>query len=202
MKKRNTVHAHSAVRQREIIEAALACFTKKGFTETSVADICQAAGASTGSVYHHFKSKNGVAAAIYLEGIRDYQTGMVNRLSSQTDPLSGIVAVVAYHLNWVESHPAWARFLFHYRHADFMADAEDAMNRLNAEFAQGMGQWFRRHIQAGDIKPLPRDVIIALLLGPCQEFARLYLAGHAVTSVTEAAETMAASVWAALKTGP
>ena len=201
MKTLNATHASSKNRRRQIIEAALACFTDKGFTDTSIMDICKKADASTGSVYHHFKSKGKLAAAIYLEGIRDYQTGMVKTLSKRKSARDGIYAVIRYHLVWVKKNPDWARFLFQKRHAEYMDDSENEMKRLNTEFAQGMSAWFQTHIRAGQIKPLPRDVIIALLLGPCQEFARLYISGYARTDVSSAAESLAAGVWTSLGVG-
>ena len=33
------------------------------------------ARASIGSIYHHFRSKEQLAAALYVEGLRDYQEG-------------------------------------------------------------------------------------------------------------------------------
>ncbi|ABW66267.1 TetR/AcrR family transcriptional regulator [Desulfosudis oleivorans] len=198
MKKPNTIHAASCGRQRQIIEAALACFTEKGFPATSIADICKKAGASTGSVYHHFKSKGRLAAAIYLEGVRDYQAGMIDALSKETTAKGGIFAIVQYHLTWVKTHPEWARFLFQKRHAEYMDDTEDRMKQLNAEFVKQMSAWFAKHMESGAIRPLPRDVFSALLLGPCQEFARMHVTGYAKTDVTEAARHLAAAAWASL----
>ena len=198
MKKLFSTHATTKIRKRQIIKAALACFTEKGFTETSIADICQKAGASTGSVYHHFKSKGKLAAAIYLEGIHDYQTGMINSMSKQKNARDGISAIIHFHLSWVEKNPEWARFLFQKRHAEYMDDSEEEMKRYNADFAQGMSSWFQAHIKAGNIRPLPRDVIIALLLGPCQEFSRLYVSGFTHTNVSKAADALADGAWAAL----
>lgn len=198
MKKPNTIHVGSFGRQRQIIEAALACFTEKGFHAASIADICKRAGASTGSVYHHFKSKGRLAAAIYLEGVRDYQAGMIDALSKETTAKDGIFAIVQYHLTWVKNHPEWARFLFQKRHAEYMDDTEDRMKQLNAEFVKQMSAWFAKHMESGAIRPLPRDVFTALLLGPCQEFARLYVSGYAKTDVAEAARQLAAAAWADL----
>jgi AcrR family transcriptional regulator len=198
MKTLNATHVNSPIRQRQIIDAALACFTEKGFPATSIADICKKAGASTGSVYHHFKSKGRLAAAIYLEGIRDYQTGMVETLSRQKTARSGIAAIIHYHLTWVKNNPEWARFLFQKRHAEYMDDTEDEMKRLNAEFVKGMSGWFQKHIEAGTIKALPRDVFMALLLGPCQEFARMVVGGYAKSDVAVAARELAGAAWAAL----
>jgi len=40
-----------------------------------MADIRVRARASIGSIYHHFRSKEQLAAALYVEGLRDYQEG-------------------------------------------------------------------------------------------------------------------------------
>ncbi len=198
MKTPNATHTDSPRRQREIIAAALACFTEKGFPATSIADICKKAGASTGSVYHHFKSKGRLAAAIYLEGIREYQAGMIDALLDEESAREGIFAIVRYHLMWVKQHPDWARFLFQKRHAEYMDDTEEEMKRLNAGFARAMAGWFKPHIRAGKIKPLPWDLFMSLLLGPCQEYSRQFISGHAATDVTAAAEVLGAVAWAAL----
>ena len=57
-----------ASRRQAILDAALACFTNKGFTETTMEDIRIRSGASTGSIYHHFSNKEMLARALYLEG--------------------------------------------------------------------------------------------------------------------------------------
>ena len=196
MKTLNAIHTGSKIRQQDIITAALTCFTEKGFAAASIADICQKAKASTGSVYHHFKSKSGIAAAVYLAGIRDYQDELLSALENQTDPKKGIFKIVSCHLAWVKAHPDWARFLFQHRYAMFMQESLDEMEAMNHRFATEVERWFRR--QKGHFKALPRDVFISLLLGPCQEFSRFYLAGTAVSDMDQAASSIAGGVWEAL----
>lgn len=198
MKTVNSIHAGTQVRRKEIIQAALAGFISKGFTATSITDICRKANASTGSVYHHFKSKSLLAAAVYLTGIREYQEGMLAALEQQVDARDGIFALVTFHLKWVERHRDWARFLFHQRHAEFMGGTEEELNRLNGRFAKGMAAWFQKHIEAGRLKTLPRDVFISLLLGPAQEYSRQYLAGYGGLDIDSAAGEIGQGVWAAL----
>jgi AcrR family transcriptional regulator len=191
-------HAQSGVRQKEIIRAALDCFTELGFNETTMADICLRSNASNGSVYHHFKSKEQLASAVYLEGIREYQMGLLGDLEKEHRASRGISAMIRYHLNWVARNPAWSQFLFQRRHDSFLAVTEEAINTLNKEFAQRIWGWFARHIKAGSVRKLPLDIIIAVVLGPCQEYARLYLSGKAHTKMDEAVREMSRTAWAAL----
>lgn len=52
------------IRQNEILEAALSCFSRKGYNATSVADITKEAGITKGGLYWHFKSKWDIFKAI------------------------------------------------------------------------------------------------------------------------------------------
>src|SRR5438067_10900122 len=65
----------TAARRQVILDAALGLFTTRGLRATSVEDIRSASGASNGSLYHHFGSKEGIAAALYAAAIEDYQRG-------------------------------------------------------------------------------------------------------------------------------
>lgn len=198
MKKPKSTHAATHGRKRDIIHAVLDCFTEKGFTNTSIEDVCSRSGSSVGSLYHHFSSKERLASAVYLEGIRDYQDGLVRELELHDSAREGVKAVVHFHLKWVERNPDWARFLFQQRHAMFMTDSEGEFALLNADFIARMSAWFRKRINAGEIRKLSPDLYPAVLLGPCQEYARIYLTGSPVTRMKEAADVLAGAAWTAL----
>lgn len=178
-------------RKSDIIKAALTCFNELGYAETTMALIRKEAQASTGSIYHHFQSKDQLAAAVYLEGILDYQKGYVRALEKQTDAKKGIMAIIRYHLGWVERNPEWARYLNTMRHARFMNQTEDAFKLANRDFMTRIGRWFAPHVKAKRIKRLPQEVFSALLMGSIQEYTRMWLAGHTNLKPGEAAKHMA-----------
>ncbi|MBH1494921.1 TetR/AcrR family transcriptional regulator [Stenotrophomonas maltophilia] len=47
-----------------ILQAALQCFLAKGFHQTSMRDIAQAAGVSLGNLYNHFPGKEAIILAV------------------------------------------------------------------------------------------------------------------------------------------
>jgi len=51
-------------RNREILDAARACFLRKGFHGTSTDDICREASITPGGLYHYFGSKDELIAAV------------------------------------------------------------------------------------------------------------------------------------------
>jgi len=63
--------AHAASRRRQILEAAWACFARKGFHGTTMPEVCREAGLSTGAVYSYFSSKE----EIIEEGARQALAG-------------------------------------------------------------------------------------------------------------------------------
>ncbi|WP_312367610.1 TetR/AcrR family transcriptional regulator [Ensifer sp.] len=56
-----------AARRQVILDAAIACFARKGFHGTSTAEICAEAGMSPGNLFHYFPTKHAIIAAIVEE---------------------------------------------------------------------------------------------------------------------------------------
>jgi len=69
-------------RKRQICDAAIKLFLRKGVLGTSMRDIAAAMGASTGSLYYHFRSKGQIidevveSAARTPDDLRDYYKGL------------------------------------------------------------------------------------------------------------------------------
>jgi AcrR family transcriptional regulator len=55
------------MRRQELLEAALVCFSKKGYHGTTIDDITREAGITKGGLYWHFKSKWDIFRAILDE---------------------------------------------------------------------------------------------------------------------------------------
>lgn len=199
MGRKHAQHADSAVRQSQIIDAALECFAEVGFVETTMEDIRTRSGASNGSIYHHFKSKDQLAAAVYIEGIKNYQAGLTAALTD-LPAREGIYEIVRYHLEWVAGNRLWSRYLFAMRHADFMKMSEDSISQHNAAFNDKLSVWFRKQVTDGKLRRLPRELYISLIWGPCQEYAKHWLACNGSPDQLEfAAGEIGKAAWRALR---
>ena len=55
---------HASARREQILEAAIEAMARKGFHETSIADIASRAKASRATVYQYFADKREILAAI------------------------------------------------------------------------------------------------------------------------------------------
>jgi TetR/AcrR family transcriptional regulator, repressor for uid operon len=58
------IDSSNADRRFQILEAALVCFAKRGFHQTSMHDISSEAGISVGLIYRYFENKEAVISAM------------------------------------------------------------------------------------------------------------------------------------------
>ncbi|MGE0056940.1 MAG: TetR/AcrR family transcriptional regulator [Dehalococcoidia bacterium] len=56
------------LRRQQILDAAAACFTRAGFHQTTMQDICAESDLSPGAVYRYFPSKEAIIQAMCLRG--------------------------------------------------------------------------------------------------------------------------------------
>src|SRR5947207_2992741 len=88
-----SVSTRAAGTRSALLAAARGVFAESGFAEASIAEVVSRAGASVGSLYHHFGGK----AELYLALFEDYQSGQEARaakavrdarISGELDPLA------------------------------------------------------------------------------------------------------------------
>jgi len=186
-------------RRREILDAALDCFSRLGFAAATMEDIRARSGASTGSIYHHFAGKAELAAALYLSGLFDYQEGMLVELGRHRVAERGVRSIVEHHLDWVKTHPALARFLLYMRQAEAVAATAAEVRAQRQEFFRRALAWLAPHIQHGDILDLPAPVLVSLIIGPCQEYGRYWLGRSESAELGPARRALSDAAWASVR---
>jgi AcrR family transcriptional regulator len=81
---------HVEARKNAILDAALRCFTRKGFHRTTMQDICRECGLSPGAVYRYFRSKRAL-----IEGVHERSTAQdVALISAVGSSAPNIVAAL------------------------------------------------------------------------------------------------------------
>ncbi|GAB2518885.1 TetR/AcrR family transcriptional regulator [Nocardia heshunensis] len=186
-------------RRSAILDAALTVFLKTGVAGTKVDALHRASGASVGSIYHFFGSKEGVAAELYLETLRDYFDTYLAALQASSTARAGIEGTVRTHLEWVAANELRARFLFHCREYEIIDESRPAITALNEHFYAEATAWLRPHVEKGRIKPLPPRLCQALWMGPCVEYARLWLARTTDFDMLGTAPVLGQAAWNAVK---
>lgn len=93
--KRSMLNESQHESKKRLLEAALRVIRARGYTATRVEDVCEAAGLTKGSFFHHFKSKEDLA----LEAVEHWNamTGALFASSDYrllADPLDRLLAYV------------------------------------------------------------------------------------------------------------
>jgi AcrR family transcriptional regulator len=80
-------------RRAQIMEAALACFIRKGYNNTTMDDIVAESGLSKGTLYWYFKSKDDLFAAAIMSLLMDVGEEAVAALEQYTTAADKLRAV-------------------------------------------------------------------------------------------------------------
>ena len=195
-------------KKRQILLVALQCFTEHGTAGTTIEMIREASGMSVGSLYHHFGNKDKIAAAVFIQGMREFAE-LLNRylsessneevLSASTKVEQGVKAIVYANVDWIAENPDWARFVFHHRSIVSKAGAGNKLAGDMQVFYQQIISWFRPYAQQGTLRPLSIELLSSLITGPCHDYARHWLAGRYQTPLLEQREELAIAAWNAVK---
>lgn len=188
-------------RRRDILSASLRCFLRHGVDAATIEQIRQGSGASAGSIYHHFGSKQGIAVALYVEGQAELADVFRTAMSGQDSLREGIAAIVRGYFAWVDCNPDWAIYLLRVATADLSASDAAAIKEINAQIRDDLVQWLRPFAQRGEVGELPEDLYTSVVHGGSSHFARHWLAGRQQLDLASAAEHLATATWGALTSG-
>ncbi|WP_328407650.1 TetR/AcrR family transcriptional regulator [Nocardia sp. NBC_00403] len=167
-----------------------------GYTRFTITAVREALGLSSGSMFHAFASKPALAAAVYVDGMRDYQRAALAALDSETDPMAALVAMLDAHLDWVQQHRELARFLFATLPEEVAREARPALADPNREFFAALG---RRYEQLGLTPSTGYPLAHAIWIGPAQEYCRQWVRGTVETPPSALASTLRQAAVAALQ---
>lgn len=91
-----------AVRRRAILDAARTCFGKRGYAESSVQDIADAAAMTKGGVYFHFPSKEAIRDTLIAEFTDSTRFGLDDPEITRLPPAQRLRQQVERLLNGLE----------------------------------------------------------------------------------------------------
>ncbi|MFJ4776765.1 TetR/AcrR family transcriptional regulator [Streptomyces sp. NPDC088762] len=179
---------------QRILNSALGCFLENGVQRTTVEQVRKRAGVSNGSFFHHFRTKQDLAEAVYLRGLEEHQAALLAVLTPQVSLQAGVEGAVRRHLAWVEAQPELAAFLM--APPDWITPRDvPRIAACSREFFQAVAQWLRE--RGWDGTP-DLGVVVAVWIGPVQEYTRSRLTSGAGLSHTAAAP-LARAAWSALR---
>lgn len=88
--------AQRETRRQQILDAALRCFSRDGFHNTTTADIVRESGVSQGTLYLYFATKDDIIVA--LADDRHQREAFLTALAHrEQDPLRGLISFIELH---------------------------------------------------------------------------------------------------------
>lgn len=171
----HTLHPDKPADARDkVLATALKLFTDKGYFSTSMRDITRESAVSTGSIYHYFKDKEGVAAALYqsmIERMRDELQAIIDAHQSAHDRCHAVIALL---FQIAEQEPETMAFMLYTRHREFLPDELPVCSSEPFEIMRSMVEFGMKN---GEIEQ--RDCLVAstCLFGGAIRMITSYLDG-------------------------
>lgn len=169
-----TPRTRSTPATEQVLGAALNLFTEQGYFNTSIPDIVKASSVSTGSIYHYFRDKEGIARSLY--------DTLVERMESQFSEIEAVHAaaqdrcraVIALLFELTEQEPAVMRFMLFSRHREFIPDQKPVCS--SRPFVQ-MREMVAAGMKAGEIREMTPIIAASAVFGGALRLIQLRLDG-------------------------
>jgi len=175
--------------QDEILLAALKLFADKGYFNTSLTDIVEAAGIkTTGVLYHHFKNKQLIASVLYeniIDSLNVSIDDIKRRNPKSSDQLRAIVDLL---FGLTNEAPNVMRFLLILKIDEFLPEQKPIME--TAPFIKII-KIIQAGINAGEIRNIDPKLGYAYFFGIINHTLRMVLAG----TLEKNSEVFQSMVW-------
>ena len=97
---------------RHVARVAAKLFAERGFESTSVREIVEAAGVAKPTLYYHFQSKEGLAAAIVAVPLSNLVAKLRHIVTTVEDPIACLEQVIEARYAVFRDDPDRGRFLY------------------------------------------------------------------------------------------
>ncbi|MET0237855.1 MAG: TetR/AcrR family transcriptional regulator, partial [Kibdelosporangium sp.] len=185
-----------------LLATALDVFATRGQEGFTVNAVTKASGVSLGSLYHHFGSFDGLAAALYSKCMAQLFDSLIAALRRTRTARTGIRAIVVAYLRFTEEQPASARFIHASAYAGYLSAHASQIDAAKAPRLEAVAGWLRPHVASGEIVDLPPVLLEILLIGPVAETARRWLSGVPGVDIGQATRLLPDRIWQSLHPPP
>ena len=99
-------------RRDDVLEAAASLFASKGYDATSIRDIAQQVGLMSGSLYHHFASKEDILLHVHAKGVAQVTESVQQALGACGDePWERLGGACRGHLTALLGHSPFSQVM-------------------------------------------------------------------------------------------
>ena len=168
----------------DLLAAAVRVLASKGFHDTKIADIANAADVGVGTFYLHFETKDALFDALVDETVQRLKAAVDEAQVASTDPIDRIRRANTAFCRFAADNREVFRIAF--GHA---AAYHDVIRRAQDLFAADIEQNMKDGIAAGVLSPIPTAVAAQAIVGMATQLLSWW-AEHASMPVQTLEDTM------------
>lgn len=182
-----------------LLDAALEVYSSVGQPGFTVQAVTARSGVSLGSLYHHFGSFDGLAAALYTRCMEQLCYDVIAALERTRTAHTGLRAFVESYLRFTEERPDMALFIHASSHSAYLASHADQIRAAKEPMREAIAAWLGPRIESGEVAPVPPELIEVLVIGPLAETARRWLSSTYDMDMRQAARVLPDRIWRSLR---
>jgi len=180
--------------RKKILSIAKRLFVERGYFNTSIRDIAEESGVSTGALYHHFESKEEIAGEIYQRTLKEIHMRIEEAIvkgKSTEEKVKGIVKTL---LELAEEDRYTMEYALYVKHKEILD-----IPVCSAEPFELIKSFCKEEIEKGNVRCTKEDLCAVCLTGAPVRLMQLKWDGVIKGDLKNYAEELGERVWASLK---
>jgi AcrR family transcriptional regulator len=148
-----TAHASEQSSRDKILDAAEALFARRGYAGVGLSEVAEAVGLGKSSLFHHFRNKAQLYAAVTARILTRIEGRLVRSLAAGGDPVARLERWLDDVLDLLAEHPIYARVLLRslFEDDDLSGDLPEELEarRAIASILDSVGGLLREGMSSG-----------------------------------------------------
>lgn len=199
MRYRGAVSEQGDETKQRVMDAAIAVFSKGGWAGFTIHAVAKKSRVSLGSLYHHFGSIDGIAAAAWSRSLTRLLEALAKACANKRSARASVEALVLGYLDFTERHRAEALFIHASSWASFMPEHAERLGVEKRRAFMPLLVRFGGYVEAGELVSASPAMLEMLLIGPAAETARRWLSDERAVDLAEARRCLPAATWRAVR---
>ena len=149
-------------KRQAILDTALKLFVDQGFHATPTAKIAKEAKVATGTLFHHFKTKEDLINTLYLETKDELIREITSEVDQQTSIKGKLRQIFFNVVNWSLKYPYHHAFYYQYSYSPFISQITKELGEQRLQFIYDL---LEEGKQNDVLKSVPTDLLFESALG-------------------------------------
>ncbi|GIU31724.1 TetR/AcrR family transcriptional regulator [Shewanella schlegeliana] len=184
-------------KKQAILDTALTLFVSQGFYATSTASIAKKAGVATGTLFHHFPSKEALINHLYLSIKQEFADAIQSKISQKGELKTDAQNLWQVAINWAMENPLKQEFFQQYSMSPSIA-SEVRLQAMNSILGF-MGQLIKQGQKAGVLADYPLSLMLESCHGQYLAATRYFIDNPTSWKDEEYKRSSFAMFWNAMK---